>query len=57
MPVSMIGIDFSADIETGQKPAAGDILGKLLNRDACLGLAHVLLAEHELVEGDVAPGV
>jgi hypothetical protein len=53
----MIGIDFSADIETGQKPAAGDILGKLLDRDACLGLAHVLLAEHELVEGDVAPGV
>ncbi|EHS52241.1 hypothetical protein PDO_4817 [Rhizobium sp. PDO1-076] len=35
----------------------GDILGKLLDRDARLGLPHILLAENELVEGDVAPGV
>ena len=35
----------------------GDILGKLLDRDARLGFTNVLLAENELVEGNVAPGV
>ena len=33
-----------------------DVLGQFIDRDPCLDVAHVRLAEHQLVEGDVARG-
>jgi len=35
----------------------GDVFGEVLNGDARFRLAHVLLAEHQLVEGDITPGI
>ena len=49
-------VEHRPDGEALQQRAAGDILGELLDRDAGLDLADVRLAEHQLVEGDVARG-
>ena len=42
------------DGEALQEPAAGDVLGELLDRDARLDAPDIRLAQHELVEGNVA---
>ena len=49
-------IEHGPDGQALQQRSAGDILGEFLDRDAGLDLADVRLAEHELVEGDVARG-
>lgn len=40
---------------TEQRPPR-NVLGQFLDRHACLDVAHVRLAEHQLVEGNVARG-
>lgn len=42
--------------ERDQQSPPRDVLGQLLDRHACLDVAHVRLAEHQLVEGNVAQG-
>jgi hypothetical protein len=42
-------------MEAEQRPPR-DVLGQFLDRHARLDVAHVRLAEHQLVEGDVARG-
>ena len=42
--------------EAGEQRAPGDVLGQLLDRDARLHAADVRLAQHQLVEGDIARG-
>src|SRR5216684_2094846 len=44
------------DAQALQQRAPGDVLGQLLDGDAGLHPAHIGLAEHQLVEGDVARG-
>jgi hypothetical protein len=44
------------DAQALQERAPGDVLGQLLDGDSCLHPAHIGLAEHQLVEGDVARG-
>ena len=44
------------DAEALQQRAVGDVLGQFLDRDAGLHAPDVRLAEHQLVEGDVARG-
>lgn len=57
MPVSLPSASsLRAHVDAGQQPAASDVVGKFFDRDAGLGLAHVLLAEDELV-GDISPDV
>ena len=51
-----IGVENRADAEALQERAPGDVLGQLLDRDAGLQTPHVGLAEHQLVEGNVARG-
>ena len=57
MPVSMPAWSTDRpDAEALQQAAASDVLGQLLDRDPGLDAPDVRLAEHELVEGDVARG-
>ena len=49
-------VEHGPDGEARQQRAAGDVLGKLLDRDAGLDAPDVRLAEHKLVEGNVARG-
>ena len=51
-----LGVEHRPDVEALQERAPGDVLGQLLDRDAGLYAADVGLAEHQLVEGDVARG-
>src|SRR6516225_9584526 len=51
-----VGVHHRPDIEALEKRAPGNVFGKLLDGDAGLDPAHVGLAEHQLVEGDVARG-
>src|SRR5208282_1219105 len=44
------------DAQALQECAPGDVLGQLLDGDSGLHPAHVGLAQHQLVEGDVARG-
>ena len=48
-----VGALHGTDTEALQQAASGDVLGKLLDRDAGLDRADVRLAEHEAVERDV----
>ena len=48
-----LGGDHCPDIEALQERTVGDVLSKLLDGDAGLHPAHIGLAEHKLVEGDV----
>ena len=50
------GVEDRPDVEALQEPAPGDVLGQILDRDAGLQAPDVGLAEHQLVEGDVARG-
>ena len=47
-------VDDGAHAQAHEQAATGDVLGKLLDRDACLDVADVGLAQHQLVERDVA---
>ena len=47
-------IEDRPDIEALQQAAPGDVLGQFLDRDVGLDLADVRLAEHQLVERDIA---
>ncbi len=49
-----VGIEHRPDVEGLDEAAPGDRLGQLLDRDAGLDAADVGLAQHQLVEGDVA---
>jgi hypothetical protein len=51
-----VGVEDRPDAEALQERAPGDVLGKLLNRDAGLQTPDVELAQYQLVEGDVARG-
>ena len=51
-----IGIANRAHVKALQQRALRDALGQLLDRDAGLDAPHVRLAEHKLVEGNVARG-
>ena len=51
-----LGIEDRPDVEALQEPAPGDVLGQVLDRDAGLQAPDVGLAEHQLVEGNVARG-
>ena len=51
-----LGVEDRPDVEALQEPAPGDVLGQVLDRDAGLQAPDVRLAEHQLVEGDVARG-
>ena len=51
-----LGVEHRPDAEALQERAPGDVLGQLLDRDAGLHAPDVALAEHQLVEGDVARG-
>jgi len=51
-----IGVDHGANIEALEQAAPGDVLGQLLDRNPGLHAPDVRLAEHQLVEGDVARG-
>src|SRR5690606_819 len=50
------GVEHGADVEALKQAAPGNVLGQLLDRDAGLHAPDVRLAEHQLVEGDVARG-
>jgi hypothetical protein len=50
------GVEHGADIEALKQAAPGDVLGQFLDRDAGLHTPDVRLAQHQLVEGDVARG-
>ena len=49
-------VEEGPDGEAREQRAPRDVLGEFLDRDAGLDLPHVRLAEHQLVEGDVARG-
>ena len=49
-----IGVEYGPHTKALQERAPGDVVGQLLNRDAGLHPAHIGLAQHQLVEGDVA---
>ena len=49
-------VQHGPDAQALQERAPGDVLGQLLDGDAGLDPAHIGLAEHQLVEGDVARG-
>ncbi len=51
-----LGIEDRPDVQALQQRALGDVLGQLLDRDAGLHAADVGLAQHQLVEGNVARG-
>ena len=51
-----VGVENRPDAEALQERAPGDVLGQFLDRDAGLHAPDVGLAEHQLVEGDVARG-
>ena len=53
---SAVLIQHRPDGDRGQKRAPGDVFGELVDRDAGLDAADIGLAEHQLVEGDVARG-
>ena len=50
------GVENRPDAEALQERASGDVLGQFLDRDAGLHAPDVRLAEHQLIEGDVARG-
>src|SRR5580704_15031329 len=50
------GVENRPDVQALQERAPGDVLGQLFNRDARLYAPNIRLAEHQLVEGDVARG-
>jgi hypothetical protein len=50
------GIEHRPDVEALKQTAPGDVLGQVLDRDAGLHAPDVGLAEHQLVEGNVARG-
>jgi hypothetical protein len=49
-----IGIQHRPHVQALQERAPGDIFGKLFERNASLHPAYVRLAQHQLVEGDIA---
>jgi hypothetical protein len=49
-----LGALHRADAQALQQGAPGNVLGELLNRNAGLDAPDVRLAEHQLVEGNVA---
>ena len=49
-----IGVEDGTDMEALDETAPGDGLGQLLDRDAGLDAPNIGLAQHQLVEGDVA---
>ena len=51
-----LGVEDRPDVEALEQRAPGDVLGQLLDRDAGLHAPDVGLAEHQLVEGNVARG-
>ena len=51
-----LGVEHRPDVEALKQRAPGDVLGQLLDRDAGLHAPDVRLAEHQLVEGNVARG-
>ena len=50
------GVEHRPDAEALQERAPGDILGQLFDRNAGLHAPDIRLAEHQLVEGNVARG-
>ena len=50
------GVENRPDVQALQERAPGDVLGQLFDRDAGLHAPNIRLAEHQLVEGDVARG-
>ena len=48
-----VAVEHGADVEALEQGAPGDVLGQILDRDASLDPAHVGLAQHQLVEGNV----
>ena len=51
-----LGVENRPDVEALKQRASGDVLGQLLDRDAGLHAPDVGLAQHQLVEGNVARG-
>ena len=51
-----VGIDDHADAKALQERAPGDVFGQLLDRDPGLHAPDVRLAQHQLVEWDIARG-
>ena len=51
-----LGVEDRPDVEALEQRAPGDVLGQLLDRDAGLHAPDVGLAQHQLVEGNVARG-
>ena len=51
-----LGVEDRPDVQALEQRAPGDVLGQLLDRDAGLHAPDVRLAEHQLVEGNVARG-
>jgi len=49
-----VGVHDPPDIQARQEGAPGDVFGKLLDGNAGLQPAHVGLAQHQLIEGNVA---
>jgi hypothetical protein len=49
-----LGIEHRPDTEALQQRTPGDVVSQFLDRDAGLHAPHIGLAEHQLVEGDVA---
>ena len=49
-------VDYGTHVETLQQSALCDALRQLLDRDAGLDAPHIRLAEHQLVEGNIARG-
>jgi hypothetical protein len=51
-----LGVEDGADVEALDEAAAGDRGRKVVDRDASFHAPHVRLAQHQLVEGNVARG-
>ena len=51
-----LGVEDRPDVQALEQRAPGDVLGQLLDRDAGLHAPDVGLAQHQLVEGNVARG-
>src|SRR5207245_10470435 len=49
-----ISIQHRPDVEALQERSPSDVFGELLDRDAGFDSTHVGLAEHQLVEGNIA---
>ena len=51
-----LGVEDRPDVEALEQRASGDVLGQFLDRDAGLHAPDVGLAQHQLIEGNVARG-